>query len=143
MGIKNFFKKIGRGIGKVAGKVWNGVKKGAEFVGKVAKPVLNTLSVLPGKLGLIGKIGSAGAEVAKNIIDRIPNQQIKDKMNGIIDKGKEFVDKTQDNATGLANKVKPWADAGLSLYKDNPLMKFKLSGIPPRQTGAVINQLPN
>jgi len=66
MGIKDFFKKVGRGIKRAAGKVWGGIKKGAQFVGKVAKPiiniakpVLNTLSMLPGKLGMIGKIGSA------------------------------------------------------------------------------------
>ena len=67
MAIKNFFKKVGRGIGKFAGKVLNGVKKGAEIVGKVAKPVLNVLSALPGKVGLIGKIGSISTDIPKNI----------------------------------------------------------------------------
>ena len=116
MGIKNFFKKIGRGIKKVAGKVWGGVKKAAVVVGKVAKPVLNVMSVLPGKLGLIGKAGSAAAEVVKGVVDRIPNQQAKDKLNEVIDKGKQAVDNVQEKAQNVANKVKPWADAGLSLY---------------------------
>ena len=116
MGIKNFFKKIGRGIKKVAGKVWGGVKKAAVVVGKVAKPVLNVMSVLPGKLGLIGKADSAAAEVVKGVVDRIPNQQAKDKLNEVIDKGKQTVDNVQEKAQNVANKVKPWADAGLSLY---------------------------
>ena len=105
MGIKNFFKKIGRGV-----------KKAAVVVGKVAKPILNVMSVLPGKLGLIGKAGSAAAEVVKGVVDRIPNQQAKDKLNEVIDKGKQAVDNVQEKAQNVANKVKPWADAGLSLY---------------------------
>ena len=70
MGIKQWFQKLGRGIKKVAGKVWSGIKKGAQFVGRVAKkiatpvisiakPILGGLSMLPGKLGVIGKVGSA------------------------------------------------------------------------------------
>ena len=129
MGIKNFFKKIGRGIKKVAGKVWGGVKKAAVVVGKVAKPVLNVMSVLPGKLGLIGKAGSAAAEVVKGVVDRIPNQQAKDKLNEVIDKGKQAVDNVQEKAQNVANKVKPWADAGLSLYNKSinirPLTEVK------------------
>ena len=127
MGIKDFFKKVGRGIKSVAGKVWGGIKKGAQFVGKVAKPiiniakpVLNTLSMLPGKLGMIGKIGSAGAEVAKNIVDRIPNEDARNKLNSVIDRGKEAVDNVQNKAQGVAGKVKPWADMGLGLINNPP-----------------------
>jgi hypothetical protein len=127
MGIKDFFKKVGRGIKNVAGKVWGGIKKGAQFVGKVAKPiiniakpVLNTLSMLPGKLGMIGKIGSAGAEFAKNIVDRIPNEDARNKLNNVIDRGKEAVDNVQNKAQGVAGKVKPWADMGLGLINNHP-----------------------
>ena len=127
MGIKDFFKKVGRGIKRTAGKIWGGIKKGARFVGKVAKPIISIakpilggLSMLPGKLGMIGKIGSGVAEFAKNIVNRIPNQQAKDKLNDVIDRGKGVVDNVQDKATDVANKVKPWADAGLSLYNNPP-----------------------
>lgn len=127
MSIKNFFKKLWGGIKKVGGKIWNGVKKGAQFVGKIAKPIINIakpvlggLSMLPGKIGLIGKVGSAAAGVAKELVDRIPNQKAKDKLNQVIDKGKGFVDKVQDKAQGIADKAKPWADAGLSVINKPP-----------------------
>jgi hypothetical protein len=112
MGIKNLFKKVGRGVGKFAKNVWSGVKKGAEIVGKVAKPVLNVLSVLPGKVGLIGKIGSMGAGIAENIINKIPNKDARDKLNGFVDRGKNMVDKVENKAGQIANKIQPWAKFG-------------------------------
>ena len=127
MGIKGFFKKLWGGVKKVGGKIWSGLKKGAQFVGKIAKPiisiakpVLGGLSMLPGKLGIIGKVGSAAASVAKDLVDRIPNQEAKDKLNKVIDKGKELVDKVQDKAQEVAGKAKPWADAGLSVINKPP-----------------------
>ena len=127
MSIKDFFRKIGRGIGRVGKKVWGAVKKGAQFVGRlakpiisIAKPVLGTIAALPGKVGLIGKVGSAAASVAKDLVDRIPNQEAKDKLNRVIDKGKDLVDKVQDKAQGVADKAKPWADAGLSVINKPP-----------------------
>lgn len=127
MSIKNFFKKVWGGVKKIGGKVWSGIKKGAQFVGRlakpiisIAKPVLGTIAALPGKVGLIGKVGSAAASVAKDLVDRIPNQEAKDKLNRVIDKGKDLVDKVQDKAQGVADKAKPWADAGLSVINKPP-----------------------
>jgi hypothetical protein len=117
MGIKSFFKKVGRGIGKFAGKVWNGVKKGAEIVGKVAKPVLNVLSALPGKVGLIGKIGSLGAGVAEKFINKIPNKDARDKLNGYVDKGRDTLGKVENKAGQFANKIQPWAKFGQDIIK--------------------------
>ena len=127
MGIKQFFKKVWGGVKKVAGKVWGGIKKGAQFVGKifkpvisVAKPILGGLSMLPGKLGVIGKVGSAAAGIAQNIVDRIPNEKAREKLTQVIDKGKGIVDQVQHKAEGVAGKVKPWADAGLSVINKPP-----------------------
>ena len=120
MGIKSFFSNVAQRVGKFAGKVWNGVKAAGKFVGKIAKPVLNTVAMLPGKIGLIGKAGSAGLEFAKNIVDRIPNQAAKDKLNQYIDKGQDLVNKAQDKAQSVVGKVTPYAEAGLSLMNKPP-----------------------
>ena len=127
MSIKNFFRKIGRGIKKVAGKVWSGIKKGVGFVGKIAKPiisiakpVLGTIAAIPGKIGLIGKVGSAAAGVAQSIIDKIPNAKAREKLTQVVDKGKEAVDTVQKKAETVAGKAKPWADAGLSVINKPP-----------------------
>ena len=131
MGIKDFFKKVWGGIKKTAGKVWSGIKKGAQFVGRVAKkiatpvisiakPILGGLSMLPGKLGVIGKVGSAAAGIAQNIVDRIPNAKAREKLTQVIDKGKGIVDQVQQKAQDVAGKAKPWADAGLSVINKPP-----------------------
>ena len=112
MGIKNWFKKVGRGIGKFAKNVWSGVKKVGGVIGKIAKPVLNVLSALPGKVGLIGKIGSLGAGVAEKFINKIPNKDARDKLNGYVDKGRDTLGKVENKAGQLANKIQPWAKFG-------------------------------
>ena len=79
--------------------------------------------MLPGQLGMIGKAGSAVASIAKNIVDRIPNQQAKNTLNQLIDKGKGIVDQAQNRAQDIAGKMKPYADAGLGLINNPPRLK--------------------
>ena len=86
-------------IKRFFGKVWNGLKsarrwvkdKALPVIGRVAKPILNIMGVLPGHLGMIGKVGSAIAGVASNVIDKIPNQNIQNKLHGIVDKANNTV----------------------------------------------------
>ena len=100
MGIKKFF-----------GKVWNGLKSAGRWVkdkalpaiGRFAKPILNVMGMLPGHLGMVGKIGSAVAGVASNIIDKIPNQNIQDKLHGIVDKANNTVQSTIDKGQQIAH----------------------------------------
>ena len=131
MGIKQWFQKVGRGIKKFAGKVWSGIKSAGKFVGRVAKkiatpvisiakPILGGLSMLPGKLGVIGKVGSAAAGIAQSVVDKIPNAKAREKLTQVIDKGKGVVDQVQHKAQDVAGKVKPWADAGLSVINKPP-----------------------
>lgn len=124
MGIKDFFKKVGRGIKNTAGKIWGGIKKGVGFVGRVAKPVLGVLSALPGKLGMIGKVGTVVTGAAKDVIDRIPNENAKEKLNRVIDKGGGVIADVQQRAQGIADKVKPYADAGLSIINKPPKLNM-------------------
>ena len=105
MGIKNFFKKIGNGF-KKAGR-W--IKdKALPAVGRIVKPILSVVGLLPGKIGMIGKVGSAIAGAASNVIDKIPNHAARDKLHGIVDnvnnKFQDGVNKGQQMANG-ANDV--------------------------------------
>ena len=105
MGIKSFFKKIGQGFKKAGRWIRD---KALPAIGRFVKPILNVVGFLPGKIGMIGKIGSAIAGAASNVIDKIPNQQVKDKLHGIVDtvngKIQEGVNKGQQMAT-VANDV--------------------------------------
>ena len=105
MSIKNFFRKIGSGFRKAGRWIRD---KALPVVGRIVKPILNVVGLLPGKIGMIGKVGSAIAGAASNVIDKIPNQQVKDKLHGIVDtvngKIQEGVNKGQQMAT-VANDI--------------------------------------
>ena len=73
----------------------------------VAKPILCGLLVLPGQLVIIGKVGSAAAGISQNIVDRITNEKARENLTQVIDIGKVLVDKTQQKAQDVADKVKP------------------------------------
>ena len=100
MGIKSFFSKVWGGIRKAGRWVKD---KALPVIGKFAKPLLNGMGMLPGHLGMIGKIGSAVAGVASNIIDKIPNQSIQDKLHGIVDKANNTVQAGVDKGKQIAH----------------------------------------
>ena len=99
MGIKSFLKKVGNGIKKAGRWVKN---KALPFAGRLIKPIMHGISMLPGKLGLIGKLGSALTGIAGGVVDQIPNDKVRDKVRGWIDHeaklGRTAIDKAQDIA---------------------------------------------
>lgn len=105
MGIKDFFRKIGKGF-KKAGR-W--IKdKALPAIGRVAKPILNVIGLLSGKIGMIGKIGSAVTGVLHDVTNKIPNEEARKKIGEFIDKGSEkfrgVIDRGKEIADG-ANRV--------------------------------------
>ena len=106
MGIKSFFKKVGNGFKKAGRWVRD---KALPAVGRIVKPALNVISMLPGKIGMIGKIGSAITGVLHNATDQIPNKDTRDKINRVIDRGNtnfsRFIDKGQAIAEGINGKI--------------------------------------
>ena len=105
MGIKDFFKKIGNGL-KSAGR-W--IKdKALPVVGRIAKPVLGMLGMLPGHLGMIGKVGSVVTGALQSITNQIPNKDVRDKINNVIDKG-------NNTFQGVIDKGKNIVDTGQNI----------------------------
>ena len=119
MGLKNFLKKVGGAITKAGRWVKH---KAIPFVGRLAKPILNGISLLPGKLGMIGKLGSAMTGIAGGVVDQIPNDKVRDKVRNwidheaklgrtVIDKAKDIAQRTNDTINDVKNRynneVKP------------------------------------
>jgi len=112
MGIKSFFQKIWGGIKKGASKVWNVAKKVGGFIGKIVKPVakiapsvLSGMSMLPGKVGIIGKIGAPVMSIVNGLINKMPDGAAKEKLQQISNKGQEAIDTVQNKATNIAQNV--------------------------------------
>ena len=105
-GLKSFFKKVGNGIKKAGRWVRD---KALPAVGRIVKPVMNVISMLPGKIGMIGKIGSAITGVLHSATDKIPNKDARDKINHVIDQGNtnfnRFIDKGQQITKDMNNKI--------------------------------------
>ena len=108
MGLKRFF-----------GKVWNELKNAGRWVkdkalpviGRVAKPILNVMGMLPGHLGMVGKIGSVVSGVASNLIDKIPNQNVQNKLHGIVDKVNNTVQSGIDKGQQMARTANDFVNA--------------------------------
>lgn len=109
MGIKSFFKKIGQGF-KKAGR-W--IKdKALPAVGRIAKPILGVMSMIPGKLGAIGQVGTAVTNVLHNITEKIPNKNARDKINNVIDKGSDTFQTVVDKGKGYAETANKFVNTG-------------------------------
>lgn len=109
MGIKSFFKKIGNGIKKAGRFVRDKV---LPVVGRIAKPVLNVLGALPGHIGMVGKLGSAITGVIHQATDKIPNEQIRDKINSVVDKGEQGFKKIVDTGQNYAERANEAVNRG-------------------------------
>ena len=107
MALKSILKKVGNGIRKAGRFVKNKVNP---FVGRLAKPILHGVSMLPGKLGYIGKLGSALTGMAESIVDKVPNENVRDKVRNWIDNearlGRTSIDKHKDGSERVIDTIK-------------------------------------
>ena len=99
---KNFFKKIGQGLKKVGRFVKD---KALPVIGRIAKPVLGIMGMLPGHLGMVGKIGSAVTSALHGVTEKIPNKDVRDKIDNVINKG-------NDKFQTVIDKGKQYAETG-------------------------------
>ena len=119
MSIKRFFKKVGGAISKAGRWIKN---KAIPFAGRLIKPVVHGISMLPGKLGMIGKLGSALTGIAGGVVDQIPNDKVRNGIHSWIEreaklgqtaigKLKEGSERVRDAVNivhdGYTNKIKP------------------------------------
>lgn len=106
-------------IGGFAGNVRDGlnrvgrlVKPGVAIAGKIA----NGMALLPGTIGTVAKVASAGINNVKQFIDKIPNESIKNTLNSYVSKGEEHLNKglgtannyVRDVNDSINTNVKPW-----------------------------------
>lgn len=102
MTIKSFFKKVGNGFKKAGRWIRD---KALPAVGRIAKPVFSLIGALPGHIGMVGKIGSGIANVLHDGISKIPNTNIKDKLNRMVGTATEGLQRVVGNANDVANKI--------------------------------------
>jgi len=102
MGLKSFLGKVGRGITR-AGRWFK--EKALPAVGRIAKPILSTIGTLPGKIGPIGRLGGIISNVLHDTISKIPNKDVRDKLDDTVARGNEKFQK-------MVGKGEEYAKAG-------------------------------
>ena len=102
MSIKRFFKKVGGAIAKAGRFAKNKV---LPYIGKLAKPILNGAAMLPGKIGYIGKLGSALTGIAESIVDKVPNDNVRNKLHGWIDHERKIGNQTLERFKNGAESI--------------------------------------
>ena len=102
MSIKRFFKKVGGAISKAGRWIKN---KAIPFAGRLIKPVVHGISMLPGKLGMIGKLGSALTGIAESIVDKVPNDNVRNKLHGWIDHERKIGNQTLERFKNGAESI--------------------------------------
>ena len=107
MSIKKFFKKIGNGFRKAGRWIKD---KAIPFAGRLIKPILHGISALPGKLGMIGKLGSAVTGIAGGIVNKIPNDKVRGRMNEWIEHESRIGQDKFDKITEIAKRAKDMVD---------------------------------
>ena len=93
-GLKTFFKKVGNGFKKTGRWVRD---KALPAVGRIVKPAL--------KIGMIGKLGSAITGVLHGATSTIPNKDVRDKLDNIIDRGNNGFQGVVDRGRNAADRV--------------------------------------
>ena len=122
MGIKSFLKKVGGGLKKAGRFIKN---KAIPFIGRLAKPILHGISMLPGKLGMIGKLGSALTGMAESIVDKVPNENVRDKVHGWIDHERRIGHQTLERFKNGAESINDTMNDVKNRYQNEvkPLIK--------------------
>jgi len=103
------FSKIGGGIKHILQRggsiVKDVVKKAAPVVYNIAQKGTSLLSHVPGTIGTVAGLANKGLNVAKNLVENIPNSKAKEALTNVINKGQSAVNTGQNHATNLTNRV--------------------------------------
>ena len=113
-GLKSFFKKVGNGFKKAGRWVRD---KALPVVGRIVKPVLNVIGMLPGKIGMIGKLGSAITGVLHGATSAIPNKDVRDKLDNVIDRGNNGFQGVVDRGRDAADRVNQGIGQSREVYE--------------------------
>ena len=108
-------------VRNTADRVKQGFRKYAPMAVNISQKGLGLLGTIPGTIGAVARTAQLGADVLKKYVDQIPNEAIKSKVTGLIDKGNDIVNKGAVASTHfsnqMVNRAKPWVDAATNIVR--------------------------
>jgi hypothetical protein len=127
--IKDWFKRVGRGIGKGVSWIGRTAKKVLPVISKFGKGIGGALANVPGLPGLIGSGVLAGTGAVDAIVDALPSGNTKDEL-------KREMDAATKEGDALKNTINSGIETGENIYnvaKDQiAVLKDAGSGIKGR-----------
>ena len=115
MGLGSIFRGVGkliRGGGRLLPKI---VKPMARIFGNIS-PIVRTgfeiASKIPQVIDFIKGRKKEYSDKINNMVDQLPNSNIKDKIKEAVNRGNNTVDKVIDRGREISDKVMPWVNAG-------------------------------
>jgi hypothetical protein len=106
------FKRIGGAIKSFAKKAASTVKRGVQAavpaIVSVGRAGLGVLSKVPGTIGSTARAINTGLDVAKKVINKIPNEKVRDKLNN-------FVSGAGSKTNNVLDKVSSAAKTGIDM----------------------------
>jgi hypothetical protein len=112
------FRKIGGAIKNFATNAYDKVKRGVQTVApkllQIGSTGLGILSKVPGTVGQISQAAKAGTDALNTIVGNVPNEGAKNKLNKILDKGTNIVDKAGAAVNRVADKATPAIQTGMN-----------------------------
>ena len=128
MGIASIVGRIAKafkGGGRLAKNV---IDKCRKFIGKVS-PFINKVfefsQRIPGYINNAKRKKEQVSDDIKGVVDILPNSKIKDKIQNIVNRGDQAVDRVIDKGREMSDKAMPWVNSGYDIARRVKLPYFQ------------------
>ena len=119
----SFFSNVGSGIKNFGLRVGSTFNKIAPKALRYGRLITGGLSKLPGVIGTAAGIVHRGMSYADNIINSLPDSNLKDKLKSLEKNGTEFINKAERKANDIGNsavKISQTADRVINAVSKPP-----------------------
>ncbi len=109
--------KVFRGGGRLAK---NMIDKSRQIIGKVSpyiKKGFEFAQRIPGFISNAKQKKEKVSDDIKSVVDILPNSKIKDKIQNIVNKGDQAVDRVIDKGKEISNQAMPWINSGYNISR--------------------------
>ena len=119
----SFFSNVGSGIKNFGLRIGSTFNKSAPKALHYGRLITGGLSKLPGVIGTAAGIVHRGMNYADNIINSLPDSNLKDKLKSLEKNGTEFINKAERKANDIGNsavKISQTADRVINAVSKPP-----------------------
>ena len=117
--------KVFKGGGRLAKNI---IDRGRQIIGKVSPFVKKGFEFAQRIPGFINNAKQKKEQVSsdiKGVVDMLPNSKIKDKIQNIVNRGDQAVDRVIDKGREMSDKAMPWVNSGYDIARRVKLPYFQ------------------